>query len=158
MQPASTTYVFESALRTSRTALWQWIIDFRCLRREMMPWLRMTSPRGVRHITDLPYRAGQPLCVSVLCLFGVLPLAMSRLTFMDMQERQGFLEQSPITWMRAWSHQRQILDCPDQPDLVLLRDTVTFVPRFFPRLSTWLVRRFFAHRHARLRRVHRASA
>jgi hypothetical protein len=57
--------------------------------------------------------------------------------------------------MRAWRHEREILDHPERPDAVVLRDTVTFVPRLPRAVGTWFVDALFRHRHAVLRRVHR---
>ena len=39
-------FVFESALTCSRAELWAAITDLRCLRREMMPYMRSSSLAG----------------------------------------------------------------------------------------------------------------
>jgi hypothetical protein len=71
--------VFESALACSRAELWAAITDLRCLRREMMPYLRMTAPPGVRRLTDVRVTPGTPLFASAILYFGFLPLDHSRL-------------------------------------------------------------------------------
>jgi len=149
------TLVFESTLACSRAALWRWITDLRCLRREMMPFLRMTAPAGVHRLTELPRVPGRPLFRSLLLALGVVPIDCSWLTLTALDEQQGFHEQSPMLSMRRWSHRRQILDHPTQPGRLLLRDTLEFEPRwrFMRALLAWFVRRFFEHRHAVLRRA-----
>jgi hypothetical protein len=49
-------------------------------------------------------------------------------------------------------HTREILSQPERSNLLILRDTVEFEPRFLRAFTVWFVRRFFAHRHAVLRR------
>lgn len=147
------TLVFESELRASREQLWDWITDVRCLRREMRPYLHMTAPPGVRRLRDLDPKPGVPLFLSVILLFGILPVDYSRLTLHAIEQGQGFLEQSPMGSMRHWAHRRQLLPHSQHAGTVVLRDTLCFEPRFAVRPTVGLVARFFAHRHAVLRRT-----
>jgi hypothetical protein len=150
--------VFESALACGRPELWAAITDLRWLRREMMPYLRMTAPPGVHRLTDVPVTPGAPLFVSRILYFGFLPLDHSRLTLLSLTQQQGFVEQSPMGSMRRWRHARKILAHPDDPNLLLLRDELEFEPRWFRGPTTWFVRRLFAHRHAVLRRTWNGDA
>ena len=147
------TLVFESELRASRERLWDWITDVRCLRREMRPYLHMTAPPGVRRLRDLDPKPGVPLFLSVILLFGILPVDYSRLTLHAIEQGQGFLEQSPMGSMRHWAHRRQLLPHSQHAGTVVLRDTLCFEPRFAVRPTVWFVERFFSHRHAVLRRT-----
>jgi hypothetical protein len=150
--------VFESALACGRAELWAAITDLRWLRREMMPYLRMTAPPGVRRLTDLRVTPGAPLFVSRILYFGFLPLDHSRLTLLALTEQQGLVEQSPMCSMRLSRHAREILAHPDDPALLVLRDELEFEPRWFRGPTAWFVRRFFAHRHAVLRRSWNVAA
>lgn len=152
MARQTTSLSFESTLRCSRTDLWNWITDLRCLRKEMMPFLRMTAPTGIQRLTDVQVTPGAPLFKSWIFYLGFLPLDYSHITLLSLAPGQGFVEQSPMASMRSWRHEREILPHPSDSNLVVLRDTLTFEPRFFAGLATWLVRRLFAHRHAVLRR------
>ena len=150
--------VFESALACGRADLWAAITDLRWLRREMMPYLRMTAPPGVHRLTDVRVTPGTPLFASRILYFGFLPLDHSRLTLLSLTQQQGFVEQSPMGSMRRWRHAREILAHPDDPNLLLLRDELEFEPRWFRGPTTWFVRRFFEHRHAVLRRTWNGDA
>jgi len=152
------TLVFESELRASREQLWDWITDVRCLRREMRPYILMTAPRGVRRLRDLDPAPGVPLFVSVILLFGFLPIDYSRLTLHSFEEGHGFREQSSMGSMRLWTHSRQLLVNPRRAGMVVLRDTLCFEPRFAVRPTVWFVERFFSHRHAVLRRSFNGAA
>ena len=146
------TLQFESTLRTSRENLWNWITNIDCLRKEMMPFLRMTAPKGITRLTDVQVVPGKPLFRSWILYFGLLPLDCSQLTLLSLTPEQGFVEQSPMVSMRAWRHTREILSHPDDLKACILRDTLEFEPRFHHAFTVWFVRRFFAHRHAVLRR------
>ena len=152
MTRQASTLSFESTLRCTRSELWNWITDLRCLGREMMPFLKMTAPPGVRRLTDVQVTPGRPLFKSWIFYFGFLPLDYSHITLLSVTPEQGFVEQSPMLSMRSWRHEREILAHPNDPGLVILRDTLTFEPRAFPGLSAWFVRKIFTHRHAVLRR------
>lgn len=152
------TRVFESELSGSRQQVWDWVTDVQCLRREMRPFIFMTAPRGVRRLRDLDPRPGKPLFVSVILLFGILPVDYSRLTLHAIEEGHGFREQSPMGSMRHWSHSRQLLVNPRRAGMVVLRDTLCFEPRFAVRPTVWFVERFFSHRHAVLRRSFNGAA
>jgi ligand-binding SRPBCC domain-containing protein len=150
-----TPLTFESPLRVSREQLWAWMTDVDCLRREMMPILAMTHPRGVRSLADVPFTPGRRLYRSWLLLGGVLPFDRSDLTLEELVPGRRLVERSPLLSMRAWRHVREILDHPERPDAVVLRDTVAFVPRLPRAVAAWFVGALFRHRHAVLRRVHR---
>jgi hypothetical protein len=146
------TLEFQSTLRASRTELWNWITDITCLRKEMMPFLRMTAPRGVARLTDVQVTLGKPLFRSWILYFGVLPLDYSKVTLLSFAFEQGFVEQSPMASMRVWRHTRQILPHPELSNTSILRDTLEFQPRFLHAFTVWFVRCFFTHRHSVLRR------
>lgn len=152
------TLTFESRLPTTRAALWSRIVDVDALRTEMMPFLAMKFPKGVRRLDDMPLVPGKPLFRCPHLYAGFLPLDWSDLTFIEMEPGRLFVEQSPMGSMRQWTHRREILDLPNEPDMVLLRDTLTFEPRFASGIAAWGVSMFFRHRHQMLRRAVAAAS
>lgn len=148
------TLTFESTLKTTRTALWSRILSVDGIREEMMPILVMKTPKGVRTLADVPFVPGKVMFRCVHLYGGFLPLDYSDLTLVEFEPERHFLERSPMLSMKSWQHRREILDVPGRPDVLTLRDTLTFEPRLAPGLTAWFVTRFFRHRHASLRRAH----
>jgi len=141
-----------SRLRCSRNELWTWISSVAGISEELRPYFRMTSPNGVRSLADLNVVLGAPFLRSRVFLFGFIPAGTWDFTLVDLEDKSGFVEQSPSTFMTSWRHERRILDDPSDPSTVLLSDHVTFVPT----AGRWLVgpflQRVFEHRHRVLQR------
>lgn len=116
----------------------------------MMPVLAMTSPPGVDSLTDLPLTPGQPLFRSRLLLGGFLPAGTSALTLLSLEPGSGFVEQSPMTGMAQWRHERRLTDAGTGCKVT---DTLEFEPKILPDVTAALIRMFFDHRHRRLRRM-----
>ena len=144
-----TTLVFESHLRAPPEDVWAWMVSVRGISRELWPILRMTTPRGLRTISDVHIQPGQRLFRSWLLGLGVLPLGYSDLTLLELTPGEGFVEESPMTSMRLWRHERRVH--AGQPGTSRLVDRLTFEPVIAPRLAGRVVRRLFEHRHAVLR-------
>ncbi|EQM67861.1 hypothetical protein ABS648_24990 [Pseudomonas solani] len=142
---------FESTLAVSPGQAWSWITDVDRLREEMRPWLRMTVPAGIRNLEDLAFQPGEPLFTSHLWLFGCLPLGTSRLTLRELNPGVGFVEESPMTGMRLWRHERRL---EVQGNGTRVIDRLTVEPLFGAPLVRLFLRLFFANRHRVLR--HRA--
>jgi ligand-binding SRPBCC domain-containing protein len=149
----------ESRLQATPGEVWAWITSVQGIAAEMAPYLRMTTPRHVRSLTDIDIQPGVRLFRSHLLLFGILPVDHSDLTLLELREGRGFIEQSPMGSMKSWRHERLILPGgAAEPDAVVLIDQITFEPRFCRRLTRSIVRRFFAHRHDVLRKNLRGCA
>ncbi|MBC9249631.1 hypothetical protein A9179_05020 [Pseudomonas alcaligenes] len=128
--------------------------DVQQLRAEMRPWLWMSAPRGVRNLQDVQWLPGEALFSSWLWLFGCLPIGISRLTLLELRTGEGFVEQSPMTGMRLWRHQRD-LEATRQGTRVIDRLTVdSWLPQVLVKAFLQL---FFASRHRALRRRAGAS-
>ncbi len=140
---------FESTLRADTELAWRWITDVRCLRDEMRPLLWMSIPRGINNLEDLQIVPGQPLFTSWLWLLGVIPLGTSRLTLRELRSGEGFIEESPMTGMRLWRHERTLEPCAQGTRVV---DQLTVEPLFGAPLVKLFLRLFFAGRHRALRR------
>ncbi len=140
---------FRSQLTAGPKEVWTWITSADGILREMRPLFRMTMPRGVKRLEDLEIVPGKRLFRSRLYLFGFLPFGYSDLTLLEWSDGVGFVEQSPMTGMKLWRHERTIHPTADG---CTLTDKLTFEPRFAKSLVAWFTRRMFEHRHAVLRR------
>ena len=140
---------YRSGLTAPPQEVWRWITSFQGIATEMRPLLHMTVPRGVQRLTDIDIVPGQPMFISWMLLFGVLPVDRSTMTLVEIENGSGFVEASPMRSMRTWRHERRI-EAAERGCAII--DRLTFEPRFAAPLVTWFVRRFFAHRHAMLRK------
>ena len=143
---------FESKLRAPAGRVWEWITSVEGISAEMWPFLRMTTPKGIRSLRDLQIRPGAPMFRSYVFLFGILPIDYSDMTLAELSAGQGFIEQSPMGSMKLWRHQRRIVPCPADPSAVLLVDQLTISPRMARRFVGWFIRRVFTHRHEVIKR------
>jgi ligand-binding SRPBCC domain-containing protein len=141
---------FESRLHSSAERVWEWITSIDEISAEMWPYFRMSVPRGVRSITDLEIKLGDPMFRSYIFLFGFLPIDFSDMTLVELDSGRGFIEQSPMGSMKLWRHKRRIV--PSDSEAVLLIDELTFQPRMAPRLVAWFIKHVFTHRHEVLRK------
>jgi len=151
--PAPIELTFRSRLRASAEKVWGWVVSVEGISAEMRPFFRMTVPPGVRTITDIAWRPGQPLFRSRVFLFGVLPIGHSDLTLLELMPGRGFVEQSPMGSMRLWRHERRIEPLAGANEGVILTDRLTFDPKWARGLVAWYIDKTFQHRHAVLRRA-----
>ena len=144
-----TTQVHRSDLRAAPAAVWDWITSIHGIGTELSPLMKMTAPRGVERITDVEIEIGRPIYNSWILLFGFLPIDRSKVTLVEIREGEGFLEQSPMTGMKQWRHERRI-----EPSAggCVLTDRLTFEPRFGTPVVRWFIKKLFEHRHEVLRR------
>lgn len=140
---------FRSALGAPPERVWRWITSVDGISRELWPLLKMTTPRGVADIRNVPLQSGRALFRSWVLLFGVVPIDRSELTLLSLDEGRGFVEQSPMLSMRLWRHERTV-DAEGAGSR--LTDVLTFEPRFATPLVAWFIRTVFTHRHAVLRK------
>jgi ligand-binding SRPBCC domain-containing protein len=140
---------FRSELRAPQDRVWAWITSVEGISRELWPLLRMTAPRNVRNIQDIPIEPGRPLFRSWVLLFGLLPIDRSDLTLLRLEQGRKFVEQSPMLSMRLWRHERTLEPSGERTTLT---DKLTFEPRLATTLTRWFIATVFAHRHAVLRR------
>jgi hypothetical protein len=115
----------------------------------MGPVLKLDFPEGMTHIPRDGSGLGKPLGNCKFLLFGILPVDLSRLTFVEVEPGRRFVEQSPLLSMKSWRHERVIAPGADGTQVV---DTLEFTPRFATGLVKWFISKFFQHRHAVLQR------
>ncbi len=138
---------FESRLSAPVDRVWEWITSVKGISAELWPFLRMTAPRHMVSLADVQIELGVPMFRSYIFLFGFLPFGYSDMTLLELDEKSGFIEQSPMSSMKLWRHERRILPCSSEPNVVLLTDQLTFHPRMAKRLTSWFMNRVFTHRH-----------
>jgi ligand-binding SRPBCC domain-containing protein len=139
---------FESELSATPERVWEWMTSVRGVQTELWPIMKMTAPRSMTTMMDVPVELGKPLFRSWVFLFGVLPIDRSDLTLISLDTGSGFVEESPMLSMKLWRHERRI---STRDGKTVLTDTLTFEPRFAARLSVWLIQTTFEHRHRVLR-------
>lgn len=140
---------FQSELMATPSQAWEHLTSFSGISQEMMPYLRMTVPNGVESISDFEITLGEPLFQSRLFLFGLIPIGHMLLTLTELEEGAGFIEQSPMSGMRLWRHERRISASGSG---CTVTDRLTFEPRWGRGIASWFVRILFDHRHNVLRR------
>jgi len=79
----------------------------------------------------------------------VIPLGTSHLTLRELRSGEGFIEESPMTGMRLWRHERTLEPCAQGTRVV---DQLTVEPIFAAPVVKGFLRLFFASRHRSLRR------
>ncbi len=128
--------------------VWHKVSTMEGVNDELTPFIRMTSPNGMRRLPFTHASSKQPLFASWLLLFGVLPFDRHQLRLDEVWEG-GFRENSYSLIHRVWRHERVIV--PNNLSCTLT-DTVRFEPRV-PLLGYVLlpvIRFIFQHRHKRL--------
>ena len=140
---------FRSELRAPQDRVWAWITSVEGISRELWPLLKMTAPRNVRSIQDIPMKPGRPLFRTWVLLFGLLPIDRSDLTLLQLEEGRKFVEQSPMLSMSLWRHERTLEAAGER---TILTDKLTFKPRLIRTLTAWFIQTVFTHRHAVLRK------
>ena len=141
--------LFRSDLQAPVGDVWTWITSVEGISRELWPILKMTVPRDMRKLGDVPITPGKPLFRSWVLLFGVVPIDRSDLTLLELTDSRGFVEQSPLLSMSLWRHERSL---EPHGTRTILVDKLTFRPRFATALTRWFIETVFTHRHAVLRR------
>ena len=143
---------FDSRIPATPKELWNWSTSVRGVDAEMGPILKLDFPKGMTEIPQDGNSLGKPLGNCKFLLFGLLPVDLSRLTFVEIEPGRRFVEQSPLLSMKSWRHERVIAPGADGTKVV---DTLEFTPRFATRIVTWFISKFFQHRHTVLKRVFR---
>jgi len=115
----------------------------------MRPILKMTFPKGMTHIPENGDGLGRPLCHCRFLLLGILPIDLSKLTFVEVEPGRRFVEQSPLLSMKRWRHERVITAAGNGTRVT---DHLEFSPRFASPLVKWFIKLFFQHRHSVLMR------
>lgn len=151
---ATVQLTFATKVPASAEEVWAWSTSISGIKSEMEPILTMTFPNEMTHIgKDTTLR--KPLCRCKFLLFGIIPIDMSRLTFVELEPGRRFVEQSPLLSMHSWRHERVVTPAGEG---ACVTDRLEFSPRFASPIVAWFVKLFFGHRHAVLSRSFRGAA
>ena len=140
-----------SRLDAPRAAVWERVSTMDGVNDELAPWVRMTYPPEVAELRPDNVPTGRRVFRSWLLAFGVIPFDYDDLVLLSVEPDRGFLERSSMLSQRVWEHERTLEDAAGG---CVVTDRVRFEPRL-PALGAALrplLRRFFVHRHRRLRR------
>lgn len=148
------TFTQTSIVPASAAAVWERAVTAEGINDEMRPWMTMSLPRSISHLTIDNVEVGRPLGRAWLRLFGVAPFDFDHLMIARVEPGRRFVEESTMVSMRSWGHDRIVEPVSDAQCRVT--DCVTLEPRLPLRLLgpvlARVVRAFFAHRHRRLAR------
>jgi len=140
---------FQTRVSAPISEVWKWITSRSGISKEMWPYFRMTFPRGVKSLQDIKFKPGERLFRSKIYLFGFLPFGYDDMTLIALSEGQGFIEQSPMTFMKLWRHERSISSSENG---TVITDQITFEPRHAMDLAARFMKKVFIHRHKVLKR------
>jgi ligand-binding SRPBCC domain-containing protein len=141
---ATVQLTFATKVPASAEEVWAWSTSISGIKSEMWPILKMTFPKEMTHVgADTTLR--KPLCRCKFLLFGIFPIDMSKLTFVELEPGRRFVEQSPLLSMRSWRHERVVTPADGG---ACVTDRLEFSPRFASPVVAWLVKLLFGRRHA----------
>ena len=143
--------VVSSVVNAHADHVWRDATAFEGINGELMPLLRMTSPRSWSRRTLADVQPGQRLFRSWLLLFGVLPIDYDDICIAEIDHGYRFLERSKMMSASTWEHERVVVD--ELPGTCRITDRVRFTARWTPMspVLRWIVPRVFAHRHNQLK-------
>ncbi len=139
---------FQTCVSAPISEVWKWITSRSGISKEMWPYFRMTFPRGVNSLQDVKFKPQERLFRSKIYLFGFLPFGHDDMTLISLTEGQGFIEESPMTFMKHWRHERSLTSSSNG---TVITDQITFEPRHAMNLVARFMNRVFIHRHKVLR-------
>jgi ligand-binding SRPBCC domain-containing protein len=139
---------FESELKESPDNMWKWITSSEGLNHELFPILHMSSLSNFSTKNLDTIELGVPITRSWLLLFGLLPIGFSELTLVELNVGERFIEQSKMSFMKSWRHERIII--PHGAGTII-RDVLTYEPIISNQLCTFFIKLLFRNRHKKLR-------
>ena len=139
---------FESELKESPDNMWKWITSAEGINHELFPMLHMSSLSNFSTKNLDTIQLGVPITKSWLLLFGLLPIGFSELTLVELDIGVRFIEQSKMSFMRSWRHERIII--PHGAGTII-RDVLTYEPIMLNKSSTFFIKLLFHNRHRKLR-------
>ena len=141
-------FSISSELPLPAEVVWRRVSTMDGVNAELMPWMRMTVPRGEGETSLMEAPIGEDWFSSWLLLGGLFP--MDRHTFqMESVEDCRFQEHSSSTLQAIWRHEREIIGANNACRVI---DTVAFLPRLplVGPLTLWIAKQVFTHRHRQL--------
>ena len=138
-----------SVVAADAERVWRDATSLAAINAELMPLLKMTSPRrwSGRTLDEVPL--GQRLFRSWLLLLGVIPVDYDDICIIEIGPGYRFLKRSEMMSASTWEHERIVVE--ELPGTCRITDRVRFTARWLPLgpLLRGFVPRVFAHRHSR---------
>ena len=146
----------ESELAAPASVVWRHATTMSEINRELSPLMRMTYPAEAagQSLSSASVPLGEPLFVSWVLLFGLIPIERMSLRIVELGPEQRFVEESRLTLLSYWRHERSVGPAGSGSGC-LVRDRLTLEPRL-PGVSGLIaafVGILFRHRHRRLKRL-----
>jgi len=153
VRTAEPTFRRTTAIPAPIEEVWDRVTTPAGINHEMSPFIKMTLPGTFRHNTIGDVSPGTHIGKSILLLFGLIPFGYDDITIAQIEPGRMFVEESTMTGMRTWIHQRTL----EQRDgKTLVTDAITLEPYLrvpvLTRIVGSVIAAFFAHRHRRLDR------
>ena len=125
--------------------------------KELGPFLRMTAPAEYREKSLFEAPTGVAIFRSIILLFLFLPIDYDLIMFESLDPKSGFVETSTMLSCKSWRHERRVTASKGGGCDVL--DRITFTPRMpgAGYLLIHVMKFFFRHRHAQLRKLFTAK-
>lgn len=151
-QVTANEFVVSSVLAADAERVWMQVVHFDGVNGELMPLMKMTSPRRWRGLSIKDVQPGQRLFRSWLLLFGLFPVDYDDICIVEVGPGYRFLERSQMVSSSVWEHERVVEE--EASGTCRISDRVRFTPRWrlLGPMLRWFVPRLFAHRHRRLNR------
>jgi ligand-binding SRPBCC domain-containing protein len=135
-----------------KDAIWKHITNMSNVNAELMPYIYMTYPEEAAQsgLDQVPLRT--TLFMSVILLFGLIPIDFHWLKFDSLKINEGFQENSTTMLQQYWKHHRYLTE---RNGSVEVTDELEFLPRL-PLVGYLLlpvIRFIFEHRHAQLKKI-----
>ena len=145
-----TSLTYETQVKVDKTTAWEWITSLTGISNEFPSFIKLVVPKGIRSLEDVDFEPGKPMFRGYGKLFGIipLPLAYSDLCLMELEKENGFIERSEMPLMNLWQHERRILE---KDGATVIRDVLTFEPKFATKISVRMVDSLFKKRHRNLK-------
>lgn len=143
------TYIVQSLIPADRATIWQHVTQMQHVDDELLPFVRMTYPADRASLAGQTVPMGTVLFLSVILLFGFLPIDLHSLAFDKIEDGKAFYENSTTLAHRYWRHARSLTDADGG---VIVRDEVHFSPRLplIGYLFLPIYTAIFRHRHRQL--------
>ncbi len=159
--------VFRFSIKSSfpnitRREAWFHMTSMKGVNEELMPFIFMTYPSAANETSVSEAPLNEFLFMSVILLFGLIPIDLHWLRFESLSNFSGFEENSSTLLHRFWRHHRYLgeeskskLNSQDPDKELIITDDIEFSPRipFFGYLILPIVKFVFRHRHAQLKKI-----
>ena len=139
---------FESELKENPDNMWKWITSAEGINHELFPMLHISSLSNFNTNNLDTIQLGVPITKSWLLLFGLLPIGFSELTLVELHIGERFIEQSTMSFMKSWRHERIIT--PHGAGTIIC-DVLSYEPIILNKLCTFFIKLLFRNRHKKLR-------